>query len=184
MGNIPTKRFLTKIMKEAMIRTAEIKDAEPIIELMKKVISERKYTLAESGEYKATKKSEEEKIYSYNKSEGKLLIVAEVDKKIAGYLEFSNWPLHRTSHSGMLSMFLLKEFREIGIGTMLLKNLLEWAEKNDTIEKVTLAVFSNNERAIALYNKLGFEIEGRCPRDIKMLDGTYIDSVLMYMFVK
>jgi RimJ/RimL family protein N-acetyltransferase len=45
-------------------------------------------------------------------------------------------------------------------------------------------VFANNERAIALYNKSGFEIEGNCPKDMKMEDGTYIDSILMYKIVK
>lgn len=184
MSSIPAKNFLTKKLEEVTIRTAEKKDAEPIIKLMSDVISETYYTLAEPGEYKATKNSEEEKIFLYKKAEGKLLIVAEVENKIAGYLEYSNWPLKRTAHSGMLSMFLLKEYRERGIGTLLLESLIEWAEKSIIIEKLTLAVFSTNIRAIALYKKLGFEIEGNCPRDMKMPDGTYVDSILMYKFVK
>ena len=67
---------------------------------------------------------------------------------------------------------------------MLLETLLEWAEKNPIIEKVTLAVFSTNTRAQNLYRKSGFTEEGRCPKDMKLNDGTYIDSVLMYKFVK
>jgi RimJ/RimL family protein N-acetyltransferase len=67
---------------------------------------------------------------------------------------------------------------------MLMQSLIEWAEKNETIEKLTLAVFSTNVRAIALYKKLGFAIEGMCHRDIKIPDGTYVDSILMYKFVK
>ena len=39
-------------------------------------------------------------------------------------------------------------------------------------------------RAIALYRKPGFREEGRCPRDMKLANGIYIDSVLMYRFVK
>ncbi|HEY3341065.1 MAG TPA: GNAT family protein, partial [Anaerolineae bacterium] len=60
---------------------------------------------------------------------------------------------------------------------------LEWARTNSLIEKVTLAVFSTNTRAISVYEKMGFLVEGRCPRDMK-INGEYVDSVLMYQFVK
>ncbi len=52
------------------------------------------------------------------------------------------------------------------------------------IEKVTLAVFSNNQRAITAYERCRFQEEGRCPRDMKLAPGEYLDSVLMYRFVK
>jgi hypothetical protein len=112
MSIIQGKTLFTKKLDELIIRTAAKKDAEAIITLMKKVISESHYTLAEPEEYKATKITEEEKIYLFNKTKGKLLIVAEVENEIAGYLVYSNWPLKRTSHSGMLSMFLFKEYRD------------------------------------------------------------------------
>ena len=66
----------------------------------------------------------------------------------------------------------------------MMNELISWAEKNSVIEKVTLNVFSTNPRAIHLYEKCGFKEEGRCPEDMKLSDGTYIDSVLMYKFVK
>ena len=64
-----------------------------------------------------------------------------------------------------------------------MERLMEWAVANPIIEKVTLAVFSTNTRAQALYSKFGFQEEGRCPRDMKLPTGEYIDSVLMYRFV-
>jgi RimJ/RimL family protein N-acetyltransferase len=71
----------------------------------------------------------------------------------------------------------------MGIGTALLQTLIDWAEANPLIEKIGMAVFANNERAIRLYRKLGFVEEGRRPREMKLGPGWYVDDVLMYRFV-
>jgi RimJ/RimL family protein N-acetyltransferase len=83
----------------------------------------------------------------------------------------------------MFSVWVREEWRGRGVGTALLQVLIDWATESPLIEKVTLAVFSTNHRAIGLYRKLGFEVEGMCPRDMKLADGNYMDSVLMYRFV-
>ena len=83
----------------------------------------------------------------------------------------------------MLAMLVDAQWRSVGVGSALLESLLEWARANPIIEKVTLATFSTNTRAINLYKKMGFKEEGYCPRDMKAGEGKYIDSVLMYQFV-
>lgn len=42
-----------------------------------------------------------------------------------------------------------------------------------------LNVIANNERAIALYKKMGFEICGTTPNGSKYKDGTYADEHIM-----
>jgi len=80
-------------------------------------------------------------------------------------------------------MMVLKEYRGLGIGKLLIGNLLKWAEHNPYIEKISLGVFSTNERAITLYKKLGFVEEARKINGIKLHDNEYIDDVLMYRMV-
>jgi RimJ/RimL family protein N-acetyltransferase len=184
MGKAGKKQYFTKDGKSILIRDAEPKDAASLIDINTKVINEKLYMLRESDETNYTIDREAENIERHHSSEGAVFIVAEADGMIAGYLEFENGIFKRTKHSGMFSMFILDEWRNKGIGRLLLKTLIEWAEKNETIEKITLAVFSTNERALSLYEKLGFIEEGRCPRDMKLDDGSYMDSVLMYKFVK
>ncbi|MBC7123627.1 MAG: GNAT family N-acetyltransferase, partial [Pseudothermotoga sp.] len=45
-------------------------------------------------------------------------------------------------------------------------------------KKIQLEVMANNERAIRLYEKFGFEIEGRKKKAI-LLDDEYVDLLVM-----
>ncbi|WP_250159645.1 GNAT family N-acetyltransferase [Bacillus toyonensis] len=49
----------------------------------------------------------------------------------------------------------------MGIGSKLLSHFIEWAKEQEGLEKICMDVFSNNERAINLYKRLGFKEEGR-----------------------
>lgn len=184
MSTIESKYFKSKKGDEVLIRTALAKDAEGTINVNMRVLEEGEFMLRELDEANYKTENERKNIENYFHDKGCLYIVAEIKGKIGGYLEFRRGGLRRTSHSGMFSMFIIKDFRGVGIGEMLLGSLIDWAEKNSGIEKITLSVFSTNERAQALYRKLGFVVEGMCPKDMKLKDGTYIDSILMYRFVK
>lgn len=183
MGRIAEQTFKDKKGNEVLVRNAAPSDAAAIIEVNSAVVAEGLYMMREPEEAKYTLENESKGIENHLNNPGSVYIVAVTGGKVIGYLEFQNGGLKRTSHSGIFSMFILKEWRESGIGSFLLKKLIEWAESNPGIEKVTLAVFSTNERAQGLYKKFGFIEEGRCPKDMKLKDGTYIDSVLMYKFV-
>jgi len=87
----------------------------------------------------------------------------------------------RQSHRGALGMGLLPEFRGQGIGSMLLKAVLEHA-KIFGLEKVELSVYTTNEAAIALYKKFGFEQEGLIKK-YRKLDGRYFDCLVMGRFL-
>ncbi len=184
MGTIKHNIYKTKKDRQVLIRNAEANDAREIIEINISVINEQMFMLREPEEANYTIESEISNIANHFRNPGSLYIVAEVQMKVIGFLEIQNGGLRRTSHSGLFSMFILKNYREEGIGQLLLQTLISWAEKNPIIEKISLAVFSTNQRAFNLYRKSGFVEEGRCPRDMKLRDGTYIDSVLMYRFVK
>jgi RimJ/RimL family protein N-acetyltransferase len=80
-------------------------------------------------------------------------------------------------------MSIQEQFTNIGIGSSLIKKLLEWAKKDSGIEKISLEVFSNNKRAIHLYTKLGFAEEGRRKKQVKLGPNEYIDDILMSKFI-
>lgn len=183
MSQAATKEFKLKNGRKLTLRTAQVKDASQVVKLMKQIVKEGHYTLAEPDEYKSTVKSESKKIKKFREADGKIYLVAEAGKEIAGYISFDNWDTRRTSHTGLFSVYVKKKFRGMDIGKILVNGLINWAKENPLIRKISLFVFSTNKNAIALYKKLGFKQEGRCFRDM-IIDGRFVDSIMMYKFIK
>jgi ribosomal protein S18 acetylase RimI-like enzyme len=74
-------------------------------------------------------------------------------------------------------MGLLPQFRGQGIGKRLMVQSLA-AARAIGLQRVELMVRENNAIAIALYRKVGFEIEG-VQRNAILLDGSYENMILM-----
>ncbi|RDI45637.1 GNAT family N-acetyltransferase [Falsibacillus pallidus] len=168
-----------------VIREGTLNDAEVLLSIQKTVVSEGKYLIALSHEFSKTVDQQKEWIEGILQNERDTLLVAEKEGEVAGCIVFqTNSGRERTAHKGDFGLFLSPEYRGLGLGRMLLEELLDWAEKNPYIEKVCLGVFSINERAISLYKKLGFLEEGRKVREFKFGDDEYVDDILMYKWVK
>lgn len=165
------------------IRSANPGGVPAILAIHRSVVEEGAYTLAEPDEFTRTEEHERNAIVEHAEAPGALLMVAETAGQVVGWVQFHNGNRRRTAHSGMLSMMVDERWRGKGVGEALLRALIDWAEESALIEKLTLAIFSTNRRAIRLYEKLGFQVEGCCPRDMMLAGGTYVDSVLMYRFV-
>jgi L-phenylalanine/L-methionine N-acetyltransferase len=84
----------------------------------------------------------------------------------------------RTRHGAHLGMCVATTWWGRGVGTELMRRLLDWADNWAGLLRIELGVFSDNERAIALYRKFGFELEGR-QRAWALRDGEYVDSLMM-----
>jgi RimJ/RimL family protein N-acetyltransferase len=169
---------------EYIIRNVKLEDAEVLLDIGRSVISEGKYFIAVSEEVEKTPLQEEkERIQRILDDIKETLIVAEVNGVVVGSIEFRSQTRKRLSHTGSVSMSISKNYRGMGIGKALLKALLDWAEENPLIEKVSLGVFSTNQRAISLYKQMGFLEEGRLIKEYKLNHGEYVDDVLMYKFV-
>lgn len=166
------------------IRAGTIADAEGTFEVQKAVIAEGGYLMTAPEEFNKTIDQHKEWINRITASEREALFVAERDGEVAGFIMFQTPGRKRLSHTGTFGIMISQEHRGKGLGKLLLKTLLNWAEKNPLIEKVSLAVFSTNDRAIALYKSFGFIEEGRKINEVKFGDNEYADDILMYKSVK
>jgi L-phenylalanine/L-methionine N-acetyltransferase len=84
----------------------------------------------------------------------------------------------RTRHVAGLGLCVTPSWWGRGVGTELLRRLLDWADNWAGLLRVELGVFSDNARAIALYRRFGFELEGT-QRAWALRDGAYVDSLMM-----
>jgi RimJ/RimL family protein N-acetyltransferase len=84
-------------------------------------------------------------------------------------------------HVGEIGISILKDHRGVGIGTAMMDFLVKWAREKG-LEKLSLSTFSTNVRAINLFKKFGFEIEGVKKKQFK-IRGEYADEVIMGMLL-
>lgn len=112
-----------------------------------------------------------------------LIAVAQWQRRIVGSVRlFSGLIGSKDRHVADLGIFVLKPYRDRRIGTRLMSYALDWAT-DQGLEKITLNVFANNYRAIHLYRKFDFEIEGRRKRQYR-IRGEYVDELFMAKFVQ
>ncbi len=183
MAEFEPKIYKSKFGVEVTIRSPTKQNASEVLQLAKNVIAEEIYQLTTAAEFNMTIDAEEKWIESHKTNPNHVILIAEINSKIVGMLDFANGRCQRIAHTGEFGMSVESSARNQGIGSLLLQALIEWATENRTIEKIGLNVHSNNERAIALYKKMGFEIEGTRKRDLKYGDGQYVDTVVMRRFV-
>lgn len=85
-----------------------------------------------------------------------------------------------SSHVGVFGITIAKNFRDEGIGRLLMKSVLREAKKNiKQLKIVTLGIFEGNSVALEMYKKFGFIISGRMPEGIKYKN-KFIDHIFMY----
>ncbi|MCL2592594.1 MAG: GNAT family N-acetyltransferase [Defluviitaleaceae bacterium] len=97
---------------------------------------------------------------------------------IIGSASLNVFPNHRKRHRATIGIFVHKDFHGKGVGKKLMETLLELADNWLMLVRVELAVYVENESAIKLYKKFGFEVEGIMKKAI-IRNGTHIDEYLM-----
>lgn len=109
-----------------------------------------------------------------------LVLVAEADGQVVGNVLVSVDRGVATEHIGVLSITIVDGWRDVGIGRELIAAAQRWARER-RLRKVSLGVFPDNERAIAVYEHAGFVREG-LRRDQYRAGDRYRDEVLMAWF--
>jgi putative acetyltransferase len=84
----------------------------------------------------------------------------------------------RTAHAANFGISVHPDFQGRGVGDALTKAILDLADRWMGLRRVQLEVYSDNERAQALYRKHGFEIEG-VQRLVAFRRGTFVDAIVM-----
>lgn len=103
--------------------------------------------------------------------------VALADNDVIGWCDVIPKSRAVHAHSGALGMGLLPKWRGQGHGRRLITRTLDGARQFG-LTRIELTVHADNVGAIALYKSVGFEQEGVL-RDASLIDGVYIDSLVM-----
>ena len=112
-----------------------------------------------------------------NMSPDEYMLVAEVDGSVVGSIGIRRGK-DRLAHVAGLGMSVHDDYQNRGIGTELMRAILDMTDNWLNIRRVELDVYTDNLRAVHLYKKFGFEIEG-VRRDFAFRDGEYVDAYHM-----
>jgi putative acetyltransferase len=111
--------------------------------------------------------------------DGSYALVACVDGEVIGHLKLRTSPnTPRQKHVGSIGMSVHDKWQGKGVGAALMQAAVDFADKWLNLSRLELSVCTDNEPALRLYKKFGFEIEGRKRRAV-FRDGDYIDIYLM-----
>jgi ribosomal protein S18 acetylase RimI-like enzyme len=108
---------------------------------------------------------------------GMAQFVAVDDGRVVGWCDINPKTHETLRHSGVLGMGVAETHRGRGVGSALLRATLQAASARG-ITRVELVVRADNAAAIALYERHGFELEGRL-RDYLFIDGRAFDALQM-----
>ena len=105
-----------------------------------------------------------------------------INREIACMFSLSCHPRRRLAHTGEIALSVRRKYWHIGVGSAIMEMLIELA-KEASLKNVELGVYADNERAIALYRRFGFEEIGR-HRGRMCVDGEYYDEILMDLHIE
>lgn len=168
---------------ELEITKATEADAEALIVYLNQVGGESDNLLFGENEFPTDVELEREVIRTLNTSRCSALFVAKLDGKIVGASSIKSPVRKRIAHQAEIGLSVKKEYWNLGIGTALLETMIEFAKQTAQIEIIHLGVRAGNEKAIRLYQKMGFEMIGRY-RNFFKINNVYSDEILMNLYLK
>jgi len=173
---IKPRTFLAKDGRRFVLRSAKWEDLDDLIEFINSLVEERadilrtsKVTRSEEAEWLGKRLARIDKgelIDAVAEVEGKVIANSEVEKRS-----------DLMSHVGYLGIGIKSGYRGIGIGTRIMKTLIDESRKAG-LKILVLEHFGTNETARRLYEKMGFREAGKIPKGVYK-NGRYIDLVRM-----
>jgi len=172
------KTITLKDGRTALLRAVCKEDAIPMIAYMKACYEQTPYLMRYPDEFAVTAEQEATYLERQLVSPDVLMLVCEVEGKLAGncQLDLNRW--RKTQHRGQVAIALLKDYWGLGIGTAMFKEMIDKA-RQEKLEQLELEVIEGNQRAIGLYHKMGFVCTGEKPNAIRLEDGSSLKELMM-----
>lgn len=167
--------------KEALLRNGEFADGEAVFVNFNETHAETDYLLSYPDENSFDAQQEAEFLKEKAESSNEIEIVAVVDGVVAGTAGIEAvGTKYKLKHRAELGIAILKEYWGLGIGKALMEACIECA-KDAGYTQLELNVVAENERAVALYRKMGFVEYGRNPRGFNSRVSGYQEVVYMLL---
>ena len=162
---------------QIIYREASMSDAENLLEHIHSVSSETDNLSFGKDDFNISPEKEARFIERFAKSENDLMLVALDGDKVVGNGIIEREKIKRFGHRAELSITVLKEYWGNGIGTQLMKMMVDFCKRSG-LHSVSLYARADNLSAISLYKKFGFETVG-IYKDYFLIKNKLYDAIFM-----
>jgi RimJ/RimL family protein N-acetyltransferase len=185
IGTMKIEPFTAELKdgREVEIREARIQDASELMQCIKAYMADGNFQVMEQDEFDHYMYKAREWVNAFIEEEHSILLVAEHNGQIIGNIDITGASRKRLKHNGLIGMGMLQQFRQQGLGSILLETAISWAKDHTQLERLWLQIIDGNNPAIQLYHKFGFVEEGRQKHFIKTASG-YADNLIMALMLQ
>ncbi|PIX31621.1 hypothetical protein COZ60_03560 [Candidatus Bathyarchaeota archaeon CG_4_8_14_3_um_filter_42_8] len=170
------RSFFAKDGRKVVLRTPKWEDLDDFLEIINSLVDEGADILRTERVSKEEEIDFLSKVLSRLEKDEMFYLVAEVDGKVVAVSEISKRGGYE-KHVGVIGIAIRNGFRDLGIGTEIMKTLVEQAQKMG-LNVLTLSAFATNKPAIHVYEKVGFVQTGTIPKK-HFKEGKYIDEIIL-----
>ena len=164
---------------ELLVRNAVASDARALWETMRRTHSETDYLLSYPDEQGTDEEREARLLEETERSGNEVELVAILDGRIVGSAGVAAAGSRRkVAHRARFGISVLQEYWGMGIGRVLMESCIDCARRAGYTQ-LELDVVADNERAMSLYRRAGFEEYGRNPRGYRSMAAGYQELVHM-----
>lgn len=173
------KKIVLKDNKICILRNPEKEEAETVLEHLIQTSGESDFLARYPDEIHTTVEQEQQFLDKMESDPYSAMIVAIVDGQVVGTAGISPVnTMERFRHRAELGISVKSAYSGLGIGTGLLTACMEAATQMG-FQYLELEVMTENDAAIRLYDKFGFEIYGKREDSFRFRDGSCRDAYLM-----
>lgn len=176
------KKVLLKNRQVLIVRPPKIDDAEAIIKYLNMVGGESDNLLFGKDDLSITIEQEKLLINNINNDPNCFMILGIIGNTIVSISQISSPFRKRICHNSEIAISVRRDFWNMGIGSIMLRVLIDYAKTKGTIRNITLKVKASNTRAMYLYKKLGFKVVG-IHKNYFNINEIYDDAILMEQYI-
>jgi putative acetyltransferase len=166
---------------ELTIRPVKIEDSKDINEIRRmKGVMENMLSISSERLDRTIKHTENLDLNTH-------ILVVEVkeneNRKVVGIGSLNVNSSPRLRHSGSLGISVHPDYQGMGIGKKLMEEIVDLADNWLMLVRIELGVYTDNHKAIKMYETFGFKKEG-IKKYAVIKNGDYIDEIIMGRYNK
>lgn len=169
--------------KKIIFRYIKTSDTKNLMNSFNKVMDETQFLAFRHKVKIAEEKKWVNGCIKDSKKGNNVLVIVENDNKIIGCASVRRDTRDAMYYIGEFGIWILKDYKSIGIGTRLTKKVLDVVKKETDMNIIISGYFQSNELSKKLHEKFGFKKYGVLPKSIE-LNGDFVDEILIYKVLK